>query len=68
MCAVGDAVDDGGCEPGVGEGPAPFREGRVTYDRYCGALLAFGQDLEEEFGGSLVEVDVAELVDLCRRR
>jgi hypothetical protein len=22
--AVGDAVDDGCCEPGVGEGPAPF--------------------------------------------
>ena len=63
VCAVGDAVDDGGCEPGVGEGPAPFREGRVAHDRYCGALLTLGQDLEEEFGGSLVEVDVAEFVD-----
>ena len=66
--AVGDAVDDGGCEPGVGEGPAPFREGRVAHDRYRGALLTLGQDLEEELGGSLVEVDVAEPVDLCRRR
>ena len=68
MGSVGDAVDDGGGEPGVGEGPAPFREGRVAHDRYRGALLTLGQDLEEELGGSLVEVDVAELIDLCRRR
>jgi hypothetical protein len=40
-----------------------FREGRVAHDRDRGALLALGQDLEEEFGGSLVEVDVAELID-----
>ena len=40
-----------------------FREGRVTHDRYCGALLTLGQNLEEELGGSLVEVDVAELID-----
>ena len=61
--AVGDAVDDSGCEAFVGEGFGPFAERRVGRDRDGGAFFAFGEDLEEEFSGVCVEVDVAEFVD-----
>ena len=60
---VGDAVDDGGGEAGVGEGFGPFGEGGVGGDGDGCSFFAFGEDLEEEFGGVLVEVDVAEFVD-----
>jgi hypothetical protein len=60
---VGDAVDDGGGQAGVGEGLAPFGERGVAGDRDRGAFFAFGEDLEQKFGGALVEVDVPELVD-----
>jgi len=61
--AVGDAVDDGGGEAWVGEGFGPFAERCVRGDRDRGSFFSFGEDLEEQFGGVLVEADVAELVD-----
>ena len=61
--AVGDAVDDGGGEARVGEGLGPFAERGVGGDRDCGSFFAFGEDLEEQLGGVLVEADVAEFVD-----
>ena len=63
--AEGEPVDDGGGQAGVGEGGAPFGEGGVGCARDGGSFLAFGDDLEEEFGAAGVEVDVAEFVDLC---
>lgn len=64
----GDAVDDGGDEPGVGDDGAPFAEGQVAGQGDAGFLFAFGEDLEQQLGAAGVELDVAELVDLCRRR
>ena len=61
--AEGEAVDDGGAEPGVGEGPGPAAEAVVAGDRDGGLLLPFGQDLEQQFGAALVEFHVAELVE-----
>ena len=63
----GDAVDDGGDEAGVGDDGAPFAEGEVGA-QHAGSLFAFGQDLEQQLGAAGVELDVAEFVDLCRRR
>ena len=68
MGFVGDAVDDGGGEAFVGEGFGPFGEGGVGGDGDGCSFFSFGEDLEEEFGGSGVEVDVAEFVKLCRHR
>src|ERR1022692_5045666 len=59
---VGEPVDDGGAEPGVGEGGRPFAEGGVGGDRDRGAFLAFGEDLEQQLGAAAVELEVAELV------
>ncbi len=52
----------GGGEAGVGEGFSPFGERGVAGDGDGCPFLAFGEDLEEQLGGALVEVDVAELV------
>ena len=60
---VGDPVDDSGGESRVGEGFGPFAERCVGSDGDGGAFFSFGQNLEEEFGGVLVEADVAEFVD-----
>ena len=60
---VGEAVDDGGAEAGVGEGFGPAAEGFVGGDRDGGFLFAFGEDLEQQFGASAVELEVAELVE-----
>jgi hypothetical protein len=59
----GDAVDDGGDQAGVGEDGAPFTEGQVGGDGDAGPFLAFGDDLEEEFGAAGVDLDVAEFVE-----
>ena len=61
--AVGDAVDDSGGESFVGEGFGPLAERGVGRDGDRGAFFSFGEDLEEQLGGVLVEVDVAEFVD-----
>jgi hypothetical protein len=65
---VGEAVDDGLGESGVGEDLGPFAEGQVGGDDQAAAFVAFGEDLEDEFGGALGQREVAELVELCRRR
>jgi hypothetical protein len=44
----GDAVDDGGDEPWVGEDAAPFAERQVGADADRGAFFAFGDDLEQQ--------------------
>src|SRR5437588_8772744 len=58
----GEPVDDGGAEPGVGEGAGPFAEGGVGGDGDGGAFLAFGEDLEQQLGAAAVELEVAQLV------
>ncbi len=63
VAAEGEPVDDGGAESGVGEGLAPAGEGVVGGDGDGVLLLAFGEDLEEEFGAAAVELHVAEFVD-----
>jgi hypothetical protein len=60
---VGDAVDDGGGESWVDEGLGPFAERGVGGNGDSGSFLSFGEDLEEQLGGVLVEADVAEFVD-----
>jgi hypothetical protein len=55
VAAEGEPVDDGGAEPGVGEGLAPAGERLVGGDRDRVLLLALGENLEEEFGGTAVE-------------
>src|SRR4051794_6597333 len=62
---VGDAVDDGLGETGVGEDLGPFAEGQVGGDDQAAAFVAFGDDLEDELGSALGQGQVAQLVDLC---
>ncbi len=56
-------IDDGRRQPEVGEGLAPFAEGRVRGDGHGRALLALGQDLEQQLGPTRVEMDIVELVE-----
>src|SRR5919108_3260158 len=58
----GEPVDDGGAEPGVGEGGGPFAEGGVGGDGDGGAFFSFGEDLEQQLGAAAVELEVAQLV------
>ena len=60
----GDAVDDGGDEPGVGEHGSPLAERQIRPDGDGGSFLPFGDDLEQQLGASGIELNVAELVDL----
>lgn len=62
MGAVGGAVDDGCGEAFVVEGLAPFAERGVGRDGDRGAFFSLGEDLGEQLGGVLVEVDAAEFV------
>ena len=50
-------------ESEVGEGFAPAGERLVRGDRDRVLLLAFGEDLEEEFGAAAVEFHVTQFVD-----
>jgi hypothetical protein len=61
--AEGEPVDDGGAQPGVGEGLGPAGERLVGGDSNGVLLLAFGEDLEQEFGTAAVELHISELVD-----
>jgi len=58
----GDAVDDGGDEPRVWEDRSPFAERQICSDGDGGSFVAFGDDLEQQFGAAGVELDVAEFV------
>jgi hypothetical protein len=62
---VGDAVDDGLREAGVGKYLGPLPVGEVGGDDQAGALVALGDDLEDELGGTLGQREVAKLIDLC---
>src|SRR5258705_3550490 len=59
----GEPVDDGGAEPGVGEGGGPFGEGGVGRDRDGGAFFPLGEDLEQQLGAAPVQFEVAELIE-----
>jgi hypothetical protein len=47
LAAKVEAVDVGGAEAGVGEGPGPTGERLVRGDGDAVLLFAFGEDLEE---------------------
>ena len=61
VAAEGEPVDDRGAEPGVSEGFGPAAEGFVGGDRDVVAFLAFGEDLEQQFGAAFVEAAPAFL-------
>jgi hypothetical protein len=65
---VGEAVDDGFREAGVGEDLCPFAEREVGRDYQAAAFVALGEDLEDEFGGTVGQFEIAELVELCGYR
>ena len=61
--AVGEAVDDGLGQPGVGEDLGPLAERQVGGDDQRAAFVALGEDLEDELGGAVGQREVAELVE-----
>src|SRR5579863_5426085 len=63
VCAVGEAVDDGFREAGVGEDLGPLAEREVRRDDHRRALVALADDLEDELGRAGGEGEVAELVE-----
>ena len=60
---VGEPVDDGLGEPGVGEHLGPLAEGEVGGHDQRAAFVALGDDLEDDFGGALGQRQVAEFVE-----
>jgi hypothetical protein len=56
--AVGESVDDGLGEAGVGEHLGPFPEGEVGGEDQRAAFVAFGEDLEDELGGAVGQREV----------
>ena len=65
MRAVGEAVDDGLREPGVGEHLCPFAEREVRGEDQRPAFVAFGEDLKDELGGTVGQREIAKLIQLC---
>jgi hypothetical protein len=61
--AVGEAVNDGFGEPGVGEHLGPFTERQVCRDDQRRAFVAFGMDLEDELGSPVGAGADAELCE-----
>src|SRR5919106_769163 len=61
--AVGEAVDDGLREPGVGEHLRPLAERQVGRDDQAAALMSFGEDLEDELGGAVGQREIAQLIN-----
>jgi hypothetical protein len=62
LTGEGEAVDDGGAEPPVGEGLGPAGERLVASDGDRGPLLPPGEYLEEQFGAGAGITDEAERV------
>src|ERR671918_862089 len=62
VSAMGEAIDDGLGESGVGEHLGPLSERQVGGDDQRAALVAFGEHLEDQFGGAIGECEVAQLV------
>lgn len=63
VAAEGEAIDDGRAEPRISERLGPSAERLVARYAHGGLLLAFGENLEEQLGSSLVKGHVAKLVD-----
>lgn len=64
----GEPVDDGPGEARIAERPAPFAERCVAGDGDRHPLVTLGQDLEEELGAALIEMEIAELVEVADGR
>ena len=60
--AVGEAVDDGLREPGVGEHFCPFPERQVGRDDQAAAFVSFGEHLEDELGGTVGQREISQFV------
>jgi hypothetical protein len=58
IAVVGEAVDDGGAEPRVGEGLGPASETVVGGDGQTVLLLTLGQNLEQQLGAATGSVVV----------
>jgi transposase len=63
VAAEGQPVDDGGAEPGIGEGLGPAGKRVVGRDRDGGFLLAVGEHLEQQFRAALIELHIAQFID-----
>src|ERR1039458_7436515 len=63
VCLIGEPIEHGLTEPGVGEDLGPLREGHVGGHYYGGRLSPLGDYLEEQFGCAFGKRDIAELVD-----
>src|SRR5580700_1649017 len=61
--AVGDTVEEGLAEAGVGEDRRPLRERQVGGDDDGGLLCPIGDDLEEHLGSDLGQGNVAHLIE-----
>lgn len=64
----GDTVDDGAAKPLVSEGFRPFGKRGVGRGGDRAAFFPVGEQLEQQFRAGLVQLELAELVDLCRPR
>jgi hypothetical protein len=60
---VDQAVDGSGCGHGVAEDSIPLAEDKVAGEREASALVALGNQREEDFGFLRALLDVAEVVE-----
>ena len=60
---VGESVDDRFGESGVREDAGPLAEGEVGRDDQAAAFVAFGEDLEDEFGGAVGEREIPQFIE-----
>ena len=58
-----EPVDEGGGDHGVAEDLAPLLEAAIARDDHRAALVAAGDESEEQVGGLALERKVADLVD-----
>jgi hypothetical protein len=68
VCVESDTVDDRGDQSRVAEHGSPFAEGQIGADADRGAFVTLGDDLEQQLGATRVDLDAAQLVELCRPR
>jgi len=60
---VDEAVDGGDRDGGIGKDLPPFAEGLVAGDDQRAALVAFGDELEEDARLGAVLANIAEVVE-----
>jgi len=60
---VGEPVEHGLAEPGVGKDLRPLGEGQVGGDDHGGLFRPLGDDLEEQFGGHFCQRHITEFID-----